>query len=109
MMEAVDITKLSFNILADDGMSNEDLYCSMWYLAYITLILKLSTARIAKKYRFLICVCRIFAQYKFCILGNYSHSVHSRRILALIFKNLNKHSSPKLCTYLSIYEGMECF
>ena len=54
MMEAVDITNLSFNILADDGMSNEDLYCSMWYLAYITLILKLSTARIAKKYRFLI-------------------------------------------------------
>ena len=58
MMEAVDITNLSFNILADDGMSNEDLYCGMWYLAYITLILKLSTARIAKKYRFLICVCR---------------------------------------------------
>ena len=55
MMEAVDITKLSFNILADDGMSNEDLYCSMWYLAYITLLLKLSTARIAKKYCFLIC------------------------------------------------------
>ena len=54
MMEAVDITNLSFNILADDGMSNEDLYCGMWYLAYITLILKLSTARIAKKYRFLI-------------------------------------------------------
>ena len=59
MMEAVDITNLSFNILADDGMSNEDLYCGMWYLAYITLILKLSTARIAKKYRFLICGARI--------------------------------------------------
>ena len=56
MMEAVDITNLSFNILADDGMSNEDLYCGMWYLAYITLILKLLTARIAKKYRFLICI-----------------------------------------------------
>ena len=59
MMEAVDITNLSFNILADDGMSNEDIYCGMWYLAYITLILKLSTARIAKKYRFLIWILEI--------------------------------------------------